>query len=30
VIRHADAGYEAAIETAEACDVAVPRRDREP
>jgi urocanate hydratase len=30
VIRHADAGYEAAIETANACDVAVPRRDREP
>jgi urocanate hydratase len=30
VIRHADAGYEAAIETAESCDVAVPRRDREP
>jgi len=29
VIRHADAGYEAAIETAEACDVAVPRLDRE-
>jgi urocanate hydratase len=28
VIRHADAGYEAAIETAEASDVAIPMRDR--
>ena len=29
VIRHADAGYEEAIEAAEESDVAVPRRDRE-
>jgi len=28
VIRHADAGYEGAIEIARECDVAVPRRDR--
>jgi urocanate hydratase len=28
VIRHADAGYEAAIAEAEASDVAVPMRDR--